>query len=167
MQSTSLLIVSDESDATRRAVRYVATMVARRRGFRLCLAHVLPTLPPELLEFGGAEKPQTEERLDARRKADLQAWIAAAKETGGRVLEEARWTLREAGVAEAAIRTEFLDPLEGRDVVGEILNLTGLRHCHTIVIGRESHSWFTALIRGDLAGELVRRGKGFTIWVVE
>jgi K+-sensing histidine kinase KdpD len=142
-------------------------MVGRRRGFHLCLAHVFPTLPPELLEFGGAEEPQEEESRHARHKADLERWIAAAKEAGARALEGARRILRKAGVAAAAIRTEFFDPVEGRDVAEEILNLARVRRCHTIVIGRESHSWFTTLIRGDLVGELVRRGKGVTIWVVE
>jgi nucleotide-binding universal stress UspA family protein len=42
-----------------------------------------------------------------------------------------------------------------------------MRKCDTVVIGRKSLSWLRELIDGDPAEELVRRGKGFTIWVVE
>lgn len=102
MNETKLLLVIDESEASSAAVGYVARTVGRRRGFHLCLAHVFPTLPPELLEFGGAENPKQAQSLDARHKADLEAWIAAAKETGGRALAAARRILRKAGVAAAA-----------------------------------------------------------------
>jgi len=42
-----------------------------------------------------------------------------------------------------------------------------LRRCDTVVIGRKSLSWLGDLIHGDPAEELIRQGKGFTIWVVE
>jgi hypothetical protein len=42
-----------------------------------------------------------------------------------------------------------------------------LRKCDTVVIGRDSLSWLGELIHGDPVEELVRQGKGFTIWVVE
>ena len=54
-----------------------------------------------------------------------------------------------------------------RDAAGEILKIARGRKCHTVVIGRQSLSWFRELVQGDLAEEIVRRGKGFTIWVVE
>jgi len=63
-QDTRLLIVFDDSDASVRAVRYVAKLVAQRRQFRICLVHVLPPLPPALMEHGGSEDPLEERRLD-------------------------------------------------------------------------------------------------------
>ena len=53
--TTRLLVLVDESPASKRAVSYVARMVGRRRGFQLCLAHLLPPLPAGLMEFRGAE----------------------------------------------------------------------------------------------------------------
>ncbi|MGD0264179.1 MAG: universal stress protein [Candidatus Methylomirabilota bacterium] len=91
----------------------------------------------------------------------------AARKTVEPALNAARATLREAGVPAGALETRFFDPVEGRDAGGEILKIAEARKCHTVVIGRQSPSWFREFVQGDLAEELVRRGKGFTIWVVE
>ena len=58
----------DQSSSSKRAVEYVATVLATRRGFQLCLAHFLSQLPPEMLEFGGAEDPEREQQLDSNRE---------------------------------------------------------------------------------------------------
>jgi hypothetical protein len=55
MVDTRLLVVLDDSVASRRAVKYVGKFVGKRRGFRVCLVQVLPPLPPELQEHGGSE----------------------------------------------------------------------------------------------------------------
>ena len=60
----SILVSVDDSDESIRVVQYVADIVGAREGFRIRLFHVLPPLPPELLEFGGAESPQRERSLD-------------------------------------------------------------------------------------------------------
>ena len=41
MKNTKLLIVVDESPATRKALQYVAQMATGRSNFRVCLAHSL------------------------------------------------------------------------------------------------------------------------------
>jgi nucleotide-binding universal stress UspA family protein len=167
MTNTRILLVIDESEGTKRAVMYVARMVGRRRGFWLCLGHILPLVPPQLLEFGGAENPVKEKRVGDFLEADRRQWIAAAKKTVEPALNAARATLREAGVPAGALETRFFDPVEGRDGAEEILKIARGRKCHTVVIGRRSLSWFREFVQGDLAEEFVRRGKGFTIWVVE
>ncbi len=48
-----LLVMVDESPGTKRSVAYVARMIGGLRGFHVYLLHLLPPLPPELLEFGG------------------------------------------------------------------------------------------------------------------
>jgi hypothetical protein len=55
----------------------------------------------------------------------------------------------------------------GSRATQEILKLAQMRKWDTVVIGRKSLSWLGELIHGDPAEELVRQGKGFTIWVVE
>jgi hypothetical protein len=57
MVNTRLLVVLDDSVPSRDAVEYVGKFVVKRRGFRICVIHVLPPLPPELPEYGGAEDP--------------------------------------------------------------------------------------------------------------
>ena len=76
-------------------------------------------------------------------------------------------TLRKAGVPQRALGIGLSEAVYGHRAVDRILELARARKCDTVVVGRQSVSWFRALLRGDLSEELVRRGQGFTIWVVE
>ena len=166
MTNGTLLVVVDESQASKRAVTYVAKIVSRQRDLRICLVHILPRLPPRWLEFRGAENPQ-ERRLHARLKDNQQRWLAGAKKTARRALGMATATLREAGVSARALDVQFSEGVEELGAAERILELARARRCDTVVVGRESLSWFRELMGGNLAAELVRRGKGYTIWVVE
>jgi hypothetical protein len=79
MVNTRLLVVRDDSVASRRAVKYVGKFVGKRKAFRICLVHVLPPLPPELLEHGGSEDSAKEAQLEAELKVGQHRWISAAK----------------------------------------------------------------------------------------
>ena len=159
MKNTKLLVVVDESRATKRALEYVAHVASRRRDFRICLAHALPSPPPELVEFRGAEK--------ARLRAYKRRWISVVEMTEQRALDRANAVLRRGGVAVEAIEAHYCNLVDAIRVTQEILSLARSRKCDTLVIGRDSLSWLGELIHGDPAEELVRQGKGFTIWVVE
>jgi nucleotide-binding universal stress UspA family protein len=137
-----LLVVVDESQASKRAVAYVAKIVGRQRGLRICLVHILP-------------------------KDNQQPWLAGAKKAAQRAFGMAAATLREAGVLASALDVQFSEGVEGLGAAERVLDLARTRRCGTVVVGRESVSWFRKLMTGNLAAELVRRGKGYTIWVVE
>lgn len=162
-----LLVVLDESVASRRTVAYMARMVGRRRGLRLCLAHVLPPLPPGLLEAAGSEDPKYARRQHPQLKVRQKRWLVAAQRTAQQTFASAKAALRKAGVPAKALDTQFFGALDGRSAADRILELARASRCRTVVVGRESLSWFRELVRDDLAGELVRRGEGFTVWVVE
>ena len=83
------MLMVDESHGTKRSVAYVAKMMGRLRGFRVCLLHLLPPLPPELLEFGGAEDPHQKKALEGELRRDQQAWIASAKGSAKPALDDA------------------------------------------------------------------------------
>ncbi len=70
------------------------------------------------------------------------------------------------GVSPRALDVQFSEGVEGWGAAERILELAQARRCDTVVFGRESVSWFRELMSGDLAAEVVRRGKGYTIWVV-
>lgn len=167
MQNTKLLVVMDESKASERAVSYVAQIVGRRRGFKVCLAHTLPELPASLIEYGSARNPDDEKKLEAELHAEQKHWVFAAREKGRPALKRARTVLRNGGVAAASIEERFCYPAEGRARGDEILELAREQKCHTVVVGSESLSWLKQLLGNDPVEELLRRGKGFTIWVVE
>ena len=77
--STSLFVVVDESGASRHTLQYVGALVGKRRGFRIVLGYVLPSLPTELLEFGGAENPEKEEKLGKELKGEQKRWLSVAR----------------------------------------------------------------------------------------
>ncbi|MGB8064924.1 MAG: universal stress protein [Candidatus Sulfotelmatobacter sp.] len=164
-----LLVVVDESSSSKSAVEYVARMLHRRRGFQLCLAHFLPPLPPSLLEFGGAEDPNKERRLDAQLKTEQQQWIAAARKKAEPALDWARARLRKAGLPAASLTTQFSDPASEQNRVSEeILELARRNKCHSIVVGRRSVSWLRRITAAkDLAERLVQQGRHLTLWIVE
>lgn len=159
MKNTKVLVVVDESPATERALEYVARVASRRRDFRICLAHALPSAPPELVELRGTE--------EARLRAYEHRWIAVVEMTEQRALDRANAILRRGGLAENAIEAHYCNLVDASLATEEILSLAKARNCDTVVIARESLSWLSELIHGDPAEELVRKGKGFTIWVVE
>lgn len=164
-----LLLVVDQSSSSKQAVEYVATVLASRRGFQLCLAHFLSQLPPEMLEFGGAEDPEREQQLDRQLKTEQQRWIATARKRAQRSLNWACARLRNAGLPASSLTTQFSDPLRVQNSVSEeILELARINKCRTIVVGRRSLSWLRRLTAGkDLAEQLVQQGSGFTLWIVE
>jgi nucleotide-binding universal stress UspA family protein len=87
--------------------------------------------------------------------------------TEQRALDRANVILRRGGVAAKAIEAHYCNLVDASRATEEILRFARSRKCDTVVIGRESLSWLGGLINGDPAEELVRLGKGFTIWVVE
>ncbi len=159
MKTKKLLIVVDESPATRKALQYVAHMAAGRPNVRVCLAHSLLSPPPQLVELRGAEK--------GRLKAFKSRWISTVEMTEHRALERANAVLRKGGLARGASEAHYCYLVDGTRATQEILKLAQMRKCDTIVIARTSLPWLNELIHGDPAEELVRQGKGFTIWVVE
>ncbi len=159
MKNTKLLVVVDESAATKKALQYVALMAARRRHFKVCLAHSLLTPPRQLVEFRGAEK--------GRLLAYRSRWIFSREMTEHRALERANKILLRGGLARGAIEAHYCYLIDGSRATKQILKLAHARKCDTVVVGRASLSWLGELIRGDPAEEFVRQGKGFTIWVVE
>ncbi len=57
VRDKTFLVSVDDSDSSIRSVTSVAEMIGTRDDFHVVLFHVLPPIPPELLEFGGAEDP--------------------------------------------------------------------------------------------------------------
>lgn len=159
MKNNKLLVVVDESPATKKALQYVAQMAAGRSHFRVCLAHSLLAPPRQLVEFRGAEK--------GRLRAYESRWISSDNMTEQRTLARANAVLLRGGLAGGAIEAHYCYLVDGTQATKQILRLARARKCDTVVIARKSLSWLGRLIQGDPAEELVRRGKGFSIWVIE
>lgn len=162
-----LLLVIDGSTWSLKAVEYASNMLRRRRGFLIYLLHLLPPLPSELREFGGAEDPRKEQRLGAELRRDQRQWIAAAQESAKPSLEEAAKVLRKSGFAEHGIVRQFSYPTEPRDAARTVLEYAREPACHTVVLGHKAHSWFRELAGADLTEQILRHASGISIWVVQ
>jgi len=163
--STGLLVIVDESEALQHTLHYVGVVVGKRKGFRICLGYMLPSLPTELLEFGGAEDPMKEEKLGKELKKEQKQWLAVARRRARDVLRGAQSVLERTGVPAGVQQTTVRHLPEGRDLADEIVEMAAAHRCHTIVIGRHHVSRFRELFGGDLAEQLVRRVHGPTVWV--
>jgi nucleotide-binding universal stress UspA family protein len=163
----NILVSVDDSEESMRVVRYVADVIGGREGFRIRLFHVLPPLPPNLLEFGGAENPKRERSLDRKVEDERDAWLDAAQKATQPVFDSAKSILEGAGVPPESLETQFGISVSQGDVITDILDEARENDFSTIAVGRHSFSGLRELFEHHLADELVRRGQGLTIWVVE
>jgi len=166
-ETEHLQVVIDGSAGSKRAVTYVGRILGRRRRFHVHLLHLLPPLPPELLEFGGTEDPRKEQKLEAGLRREQRSWISSAREAVKPTVDDAVKALRVAGISSREIGFEFSYPTEPRDAAQVVLDQALAKHCHTIVIGHEAHSWFREIVGGHLTEHVLRRAHGISIWIVQ
>lgn len=163
--SKRLLIAVDDSEASHKAVAYVASMIGGRPGYHVCLLHGFPPVPP--FEHGGSEIPLLEEMLDAKLQKKRAEWLRREQQSAQPMVDRAKAALRDAQVPENAIATKFSAASTVDSLVNEILEAGHKENCDTIVVGRETFTVLDRIFRRHVADDLIRRGRGYTIWVVE
>lgn len=166
VKDKTLLVGVDGSDSSIRSVSYVAEMVGARENFHIVLFHVLPSTPPELLEFGGAEDPGIEQTLDETLKKEQAEWIENAKKTAEPMMENAKTILYQAGVLPAMITAMFSSSIHRPDIVRELIEGAHKHDCGTIVVGRESYTSFKEMFHHHVGEELAHQARGLAIWVI-
>jgi nucleotide-binding universal stress UspA family protein len=166
-KSAHLLLLVDKSSASKRMVAYVAGIIGRRRNFHVHLLYLMPYMPAQLLETGGAENPKKEEEVNADLHQQQGQWVASAEAAAKPALDELAVVMRKAGIPSRSIDIEFTDPYESGTPDRAILGFAAERQCHTIVIGHDSHSWFHEMTGGHLTEHLFRHAKGATLWIVQ
>lgn len=162
-----ILIAVDDSEVSHRAVDYVAAMIGGRRGFHVYLFHVLPPLPPSLLEHGGSENPSVEKEIEAQMRGKQADWLEKAKLESQPMMDKAKGILHDAGISAGDIDSQFYTPISGENMVSDILLQAQADACDTIVVGRETFAGLQRVFRHHVADDLIRRGHNHTIWVVE
>lgn len=166
-KSAHLLLVADESPASKRMADYIAAIIGRRRNFHLHVLYLMPRMPVQLLESGGGDTPRQEEEVNAELHRQQEEWISSRKAAAQTTLNQLVAIMRKGGVPRRAIDIEFSDPNEAAILDRAIPSLAAERGCHTIVIGHESHSWFREMTGGHLAEHLLRHTKATAVWVVQ
>jgi len=166
VRDKTFLVSVDDSDSTIRSVSYVAEIIGAREDFHIVLFHVLPPIPPELLEFGGAEDPATEHTLDQTLKQEQAQWIEDAKKTAEPIVDNAKTILYRIDVLPAMVSVVFSQSIHRPDIVRELIETARKQNCGTIVVGRESYSSFKEMFHHHVGEELVRQATGFAVWVI-
>lgn len=161
-----MLLAIDDSEASCKAVEYVAAVVADAPRFRVRLLHVLPHIPTGLLEHGGCEPgvacPAEQEVVEGRARWRERCELAASG-----LVDLARETLREAGVADDRIEVHFAAPLPEETIGFHILRAAIEHGCDTVVVGRAPRSWLAdALHRHPTRDLLGKRARGLAVWIV-
>jgi nucleotide-binding universal stress UspA family protein len=165
-RTNKILVAVDDSEASLKAVTYVAQMVRGRDPIYICLFHVLPPIPPRLLEFGGAEDPEKEQVLSAELKTAQLEWIEKAKDAARPSLKTAQIILGDHGVSQDRISIHFSSSIHKPNVVREVLEAAKQRHCGTVVVGRHRLPWVQELFHQHKGEELVEKGQECSVWVV-
>jgi nucleotide-binding universal stress UspA family protein len=148
--SERILIAVDPSPASDRVLGYVARLVVGHADQYLHLMHVLPPAMPGAGESGSRAKEDAE-----------------AKERARAMLETLRSRLVELGMNTGQIDTGFLTVGVDVSTVEAIIDAARDQQCGTIVVGRNSLPWYRELFHQHPADELVKKARGFTLWIVE
>src|SRR5918912_1187811 len=139
--SKNILVAVDYSEASDRAVSYVAQITGGSKGFQILLFHIPAPMPPGLLEFGGAEDPRPERRAEADLRRAQAAWVEQVEKTAQPIFAKAKSILYQAQVPEEVVKTQVFTPPAEQDLDTSILEAARVNGCGTVVVGRESFSW--------------------------
>jgi nucleotide-binding universal stress UspA family protein len=159
-----ILLAVDESENSRRVVRYVGALLRGTSDVAVTLFHVLKPMPRELLEHGGSENPAVEAQLSMQLRAEQEAWIRKEGEAECHILKQARESLNQSGFDTGRVTLKFGHE---DDVANNILDEARIGHHETIVVGRHGMSRVKRVFGGGVTDQLLRDAKGFALWVVE
>lgn len=163
-----IMIAVDDSSASLGAVAYVAGLMGGRKDLSVRLFHVLPPLPPGLLEFGGSENPEQEARLSAELRQSQQRWTEEAKRFATAAMDTAVTLLIDHGFPAQQVSAELCPSFQARDDIAQVILQTANDwDCGTIVVGRRTLHWLQELFARHVGEELVRQAEGYAVWVVE
>jgi nucleotide-binding universal stress UspA family protein len=152
--STRILVAVDQSEASRRAVRYVAAMVGGKPDVHVGLLHL--ELPPRMLEWGGSEDPQLEDKMSSERAHAYQEMEKEAIVGGQALLQGLQGILAERGIDVAAQMVQFEEPLDPKHITHHILATAKERDYGTVVMGQKCFSGLKRLFRHHVGEEIIR-----------
>ena len=159
-----ILVSIDATESSEKAVAYLANLGGLIGSCQLTLCHILPTIPPDMLEDGGSENPDVELALKAGRDEDIGEWEDKIKTTTRKIFEGYKKKLVDSGIPAANINTKVI----GRtlDIGKSVVNTAKKGGYTTIVVGRRGVSFLQELALGSVSYRIVKLAKDITVWVV-
>ena len=162
-----ILLAVDDSEASGRAAAYVAGILSEHPRARIGLIHVLPPIPPLLLESHAITAPLRSAQHPSLIEEDESSWERRAREEAKPIVAKMRQVIREAGFPSAGVDALLRSPVPEEHVAQVLLDAARGGDYRTIAVGRGAHPWYRELFHRHIADELVRRARGLTVWVIE
>ena len=159
-----ILISIDATEASEKAVDYLARLGGVLKSCELTLCHILPHIPPDMLEDGGSEDPDIERALKAERDEDIGEWEDKIKAGTRKVFEGYKKTLVESGIPAKCIKTKVIG--RTHDIGKSVVETAKKGGYTTIVVGRRGVSFLQELALGSVSYRIVKLAKEITVWVV-
>lgn len=159
-----ILVAVDDSEASRRAVRYVGSLLSRTPDVTVTLFHVLKPMPRELLEHGGSERPDIEAALSNQLRREQRDWIRDQEERECPILQDARRAIADTGFDLARVTLQFGHE---DDVAANILEAARDGKHDTIAVGRQGASGIRRMFGGGITEQLLRQAEGLALWVID
>ena len=150
MVERHIMIAVDGSDNARRAVLFVGDFFGCYAGFQVTLLHII--LEPEATFFPN--------------EAERQKWLAEKLKEAGKVMEEYRRILLDAGFPEDKVNVR-IDTMRAPSVADCIIKDQEEMKCCTIVIGRRGISKKEEFIFGSTSNRIIHEAKKCAVLVIE
>ncbi|MDP2799822.1 MAG: universal stress protein [Deltaproteobacteria bacterium] len=146
----NILLSIDNSENSRRAIRYVANIVGSSGDYLITILNIIEDMGEDFF-------PSAEER---------QNHIEKQKQTSAALLAEARNIMREYAVPEECIRTEQVTAPSAY-IAESIIRHAQHENKGTVVVGRRGISKKEEFLFGSVSSKIVSYAKDCTVWVVE
>jgi nucleotide-binding universal stress UspA family protein len=168
MTKKAILVALDDSEASQRVLSYTAEQAKASDAVHLLLCHVLPPMPPQLLESRGAENPDEERRIEAAQEKEQARWTAKQSALREQLLENAQRRLKTLGVPAQRIHTALVEPADMHGKLAEaILKTAADMHCEVIVVGRHAFAALREVFHTHLADVLQANASGVEVRIID
>lgn len=168
MHAKPILVAMDDSEASRRMLHAVADRATRSQAARVILCHLIPPLPPHLLETRGAEDPAEEIRVEDEQEIEQEQWTDDRAARGRRLVSESKRTLEGDGVAADRIDTQVVGPIGPHESLADaIIECARSFGCGTVAVGQRTFPTVREALHNHIGDELRNRANGLEVWVVE
>lgn len=145
-----ILMAVDETETSRRALRYLGEITGGSEGLEVCLLHVYPEPPPFYLREGHS---MAEYRQSREEKAQAIFAVATTLLADYRIPGE-------------AIHTDCRMASDRTPISTVILQAQAEGGYGTVVVGKRGVSKAEEFLFGSISNAVVRSSSGFTVWVV-
>lgn len=163
-----ILLALDGSENSTRAVEYLGDMIHGCTGLHITLFHVT-TMPPELAEHRGAERPEMDAQLAEELQERQRKWQEEIQETTEReIFLPAQRILEEKDIPGTLSTIETKVHTHAQpDVALAIIQEAKAGGYGTIVLGKRGRSMMKEFLLGGVTCKVIHHIQQCTIWVVE